>query len=395
MAALWTGCLVGGQPATSLSIDQAVAAQLNSGRPFNTVSLYVRSPDDFPDREVKTRMIYGSAAAGGTVGFVDPIDDPSVARSTLFPSSASTSSSGPDKKTFIRGKVFNQLNSDLTAIQSRLCNEDKNQLQSIQAAWNDLNTQLAAAATAAASCMPPEAIPSGYTSPSPNFPQSAQLQMDIMALALACDLTRIGSIQFSTSTSQVKHTWAPNTASMPQVKIHHDYSHEGPSSLYSLGTDLYNTAGYQAALSSFPDYTGPLANIDLWYAQQVAYFAQKLAGLTTISGKNLLAQTVICWGNELDLGTPHNHDDTPFVLIGGGGGKLKTGQLVQFPLALSNALNNGPSPNGRYHNDLLTTLAQVMGATSITNFGTPSGVGAGAQGKTLTFTNGPIKEIMM
>ena len=40
-----------------------------------------------------------------------------------------------------------------------------------------------------------------------DFPSAAKAQMDLVALALACDLTRVISIQFSTATSNVTHTW--------------------------------------------------------------------------------------------------------------------------------------------------------------------------------------------
>jgi hypothetical protein len=386
MAALWTGCAVSGSPATSISIDQAVAAQLNAGTPFNTIPLMVRSSADFSDREVKTRMLYTSSG-----GFVDPYDDPVAARNTVFPNVASSgsSSSGPDKKTFIRQKVFAQMNTELTALQGRLCTEDRSQLQNIQQAWNDLNMQLAQAATASASCSTPESAPAGYAAPSIDFPTSAKLQMDILALALACDLTRVGSIQFSTATSQVTHSWIGST----QTDIHHNYSHDGPTSLYSLGPDLYNTATYNTPLSSFPMYVGQLAAIDLWYSQQVAYLAQRLASLNTASGKNLLGQSVICWGNELDLGAAHNHDDTPFVLIGGAGGKLKTGQLVQFPLNLSNNESNNPPTGNRFHNDLLITLAQAMGV-NMSTFGAASGAYHGNSGQPVNFVQGPISQIL-
>jgi hypothetical protein len=82
-----------------------------------------------------------------------------------------------------------------------------------------------------------------------------------------------------------------------------------------------------------------------------------------VSGKNLLDQTVICRGSELDMGAAHNHDDTLFVLIAArpegavldrgprvvtvlelaprradpwsAGGKLLTNRLVRFPLNLT------------------------------------------------------------
>ncbi|MCL2449871.1 MAG: DUF1552 domain-containing protein [Polyangiaceae bacterium] len=392
MGALWTACLNNGPSngVGSVSIDQAVAAQLNASTPFDTIPLMVRSSADYSNREIKTRMLY--TASGG---FVDPYDDPVAARSTIFPSMAGTTSgstssaaAGPDKRTFIRQQVFNQLNTELTSLQNRLCTDDRAQLQSLQQAWNDLDNQLAQAATAAASCMSPESAPAGYKAPSIDFPTSATLQMDILALALACDLTRIGSLQFSTATSQVTHTWIGSD----QTSVHHDFSHQGPSSLYAIGPDLYNTAMYNQQ-GAAQQYAPQLAEIDLWYAQQIAYFAQKLNSLTTASGKNLLDQTVVCWGSELDMGAAHNHDDTPFILIGGAGGALKTGQLVQFPLNMANNGSNNPPTGNRFHNDLFITLAQAMGV-SMSTFGTPSGEYLGQSSEMVTFVQGPIKEIL-
>ena len=365
MAALWTGLTSSGNPATGPSIDQVIAAQMNAGRPFNTIPLMVRSSADFTDREVKTRMIYASSG-----GFVDPYDDPIVARTTPFPNAVtpvatgSAAPSGPDKTTFIRQKVLAQVNSELTTLQGRVCTDDRAQLQSLQGAWNDLETQLQSAATAAAACSVPAAAPAGYATPSIDFPTTAKLQMDILAMALACDLTRIGSLQFSTATSQVTHTWIDST----QTDTHHDYSHVGPTSLYSLGPDLY--AYPPSSQYGAPPYAPQLTGIDLFYAQQLAYLANRLSQFS-VGGKSLLSQSVICWGSELDMGAAHNHDDTPFVLIGSGGGSLKTNQLVSFPLKL----DADPTTSAivdRNHNDLLLTLAQVMGVNLGGSFGTAS-----------------------
>ncbi|HMC95753.1 MAG TPA: DUF1552 domain-containing protein, partial [Polyangia bacterium] len=57
MASLWTWQISTGAAATSISIDQQIAAQLKAGTPFPSIQLMVRSPADFTDREVKTRML--------------------------------------------------------------------------------------------------------------------------------------------------------------------------------------------------------------------------------------------------------------------------------------------------------------------------------------------------
>jgi hypothetical protein len=365
MASLWTGITSSGNPATGPSVDQVIASKLNSGRPFSSVEMMVRSSQDFTDREVKTRMIYNSA---GT--YVDPHDDPVEARNTLFPTTPAASA-GPDKKTFIRGKLFTQLNSELTALQPQLCTQDRIQLQALQDGWNNLSTQLAAAAAAAAKCTAPDPAPAGYKAPSADFPTTAKLQMDILAMALACDLTRVASLQFSTATSQINHkAWLGTN----QTDIHHNYSHMGPTSLYQLAPcTSYNNMGQCA---STPDvYSAQNLNlyqsldqqkaIDNWYAQQVAYLAMKLQTFTGANG-TLLDQTVICWGNELDMGAAHNHDDTPFVLIGGANGQLKTGQMVTFPIDLLDGDGTMRAAKDRSHNDLLLTLTKVMGVNVTT-----------------------------
>ncbi len=373
MASLWTGLTSSGSPATGPSIDQVITGMLNAGRPFPSIELMVRGVDDFTDREVKTRMIYNAA---GT--FIDPHDDPVEARSTIFP--MMTAGTGPDKKTFIRQKLFGQLDSELAAIGPRLCTQDKARLDAMRTSWHALDTQIAAAASAAAQCTTPAAAPAGYKAPSADYPTTAKLQMDILAMALACDLTRVASLQFSTSTSKLTHTWL-NTASTPaqnkQADTHHNYSHMGPQSLYAIAPcTMYNNMGqcasipniYSAANQSMYQSFAQQQAIDLFYAQQVAYLAQKLAALPGAGGGTLLDQTVICWGNELDMGAAHNHDDTPFVLIGGANGKLKGGRMVTFPLDLIDGDSMVRAGKDRGHNDLLLTLAKVMGV-NLTTFG--------------------------
>jgi hypothetical protein len=59
------------------------------------------------------------------------------------------------------------------------------------------------------------------------------------------------------------------------------------------------------------------------------------------------------------------------VIIGGAGGKLKTGQVLTFP------------KNARAHNDLLVTLASAMGCGGITSVGEAM------------YNTGPIAEMLV
>jgi len=51
----------------------------------------------------------------------------------------------------------------------------------------------------------------------------------------------------------------------------------------------------------------------------------------------------------------------PYILAGGAGGKLKTGRLYDW------------SNNRQDNNQLLVTLAHLMGADDLASFGDPSG----------------------
>jgi hypothetical protein len=375
MAALWTGTTVtSGNVATGPSIDQAIAAlvksQLGVSSPYPSVALMAQSSADYPTRSNDTRMLYDAGA-----NWVDPYNNPQTALSALFPGATTASvSKGPDKTTFIRQKVFAQVQSELTAMEPRLCTEDRQQLQNLQAVWNQAQMQIQSAAMAAASCTAPSigdagaAMAGGSMDP---FPANVQAMSNILAMTLACDLTRVASLQLSHALSPVTHTWLGSS----QTQTHHIYSHQGPSYLGALGPDLYNEPA--SVTSTYPQ---QLIDIEAWYSQQVAALAYTLSQFKTASGKNLLGQTVICWGSELDMGAAHNHDDTPFLLIGGGGGKIKTNQLVRFHM---NGIGNGNYSGNRCHNDLLLTLAKIMGVDVGATFGTAS------------FCTGPITEVLV
>jgi hypothetical protein len=264
------------------------------------------------------------------------------------------------------------------------------------------------------------AQPSGDPTPSTcnttndPLPFNIDAMSNILTMALACDLTRVASLQMSQALSPATHVWLPSNQTKPQ-QTHHQWSHVGPTSWGNLitcssattdpcGADpLYTVTPAEAtsmvAMGGQP-YPQQLVDIDAWYAMKVANLAAMLASTPSkVSGKSLLDVSAICWGSELDMGNFHNHDDTPFVIIGGANGKLNTGQLVRFPLNLSApyyTAGNKPPTNNRFHNDLLATLAQVMGVGStIPTFGDATVAGSilGAP-SAVTLNQGVITQIL-
>ena len=151
------------------------------------------------------------------------------------------------------------------------------------------------------------------------MPDITRLQLDMLALALACDATRVASVQFSTAINAIGFPWLDSTAEG------HNLSHRGPS----------DTAAKEQ-----------LTQRARWYAGQIAYLARQLAAITE-GDSTVLDNTVLVWGNELSLGNSHSHSEIPFMLLGSAGGHFRTGRYLQF----------GAQP----HNRLLVSLLQAMG----------------------------------
>src|SRR5262249_40074681 len=162
-----------------------------------------------------------------------------------------------------------------------------------------------------------------------NFPVVGRLQMDLLAMAFACDLTRVASLQWSSSVSGTVHTWVGVN------RDHHGLSHESDGNA---------------------DAQEQLVRINRWYAEQLAYLIAKLKQIPEGQG-TAFDNTVIVWSNELAKGNAHSHAPLPVVLAGSAGGVFRTGRFLTYDYA--------------YHNDLLIALLNAFGVAT-TTFGNPS-----------------------
>ena len=360
---------------------------LKAGTPFPSIQLMVRDPADFTDREVKTRMIYNAAGV-----FVDPIDNPTAAATTCFPTmTAGSSGPGQDRPSSASScsaaDAAGELNSELNALMPKLCTEDRTQLQALQDGWNNLYSSSQAAATAAASARRPARRSPSTT----DFPTNAKLQMDILALALACDLTRVASLQFSTSTSQVTHTWlGSNQTDMPPQLL----ARWGrPRSTRSLAmhqatttwasapaiTDMYaanNLNLYQRhRRSSRRSTTSTPRRSRTWRSKLNGITGAAAAARCSIS-RSSAGGTSSTWARPTTTTTRRScWSAAPTA----SSRPARPGHLPARPDRRQRVGRR--ETNDRSHNDLLLTLAKVMG-TPMSTFGEP------------TYCTGPITEIL-
>jgi hypothetical protein len=156
------------------------------------------------------------------------------------------------------------------------------------------------------------------------IPKVGRLMMDMMVMALACDLTAVGTVQFCDCEAQYTLPWLD----LPDT--HQCYM---------------NGCGYRV-----PECTA----ICTWYAGELADLLERMA-LVDMGGHSLLDESVVLYGSHLQNVATHLKADMPFLLAGGGG--LRTGRFLTF--------------NHRSHNDLLVSIFNLFGDPRAT-FGDPA-----------------------
>jgi hypothetical protein len=164
-----------------------------------------------------------------------------------------------------------------------------------------------------------------------------QQLMRLTTAALACDLTRVVSLQSA--------PLDPAEFGAPPGDVHQDYAHMGGDPAKIMWMERYYAT----------------------HATQLAFLLGELDAIVEADGSTLLDNTVVCWLSELATGN-HETWNIPAVVAGGA---LRKGRYVHYGRDRRNPLDDRHGLIGRGHNELLVTIAQAVGA-SITAVGKPS-----------------------
>ncbi|MDX1952480.1 MAG: DUF1552 domain-containing protein [Verrucomicrobiota bacterium] len=217
---------------------------------------------------------------------------------------------------------------DARSLQKQLASRDKQKLDEYLTSVRELEKQIEQAEkfkdTPDPAVQTPEGIPG-------NFEEHMRLMYSMMVLAFQTDSTRIATFLLAGD---------GNNRAFPHINIpegHHYLSHH------------QNKA----------DMMEKVAEIDLWYMKQFAWFLQKMEETKDLDGRSLLENSMIVYGCGNSDGNRHTHVNLPIVLAGGGGGLLKPGRFVKA--------------GGVPMSNLLLSLADRMGAKGLERFGDSTG----------------------
>ncbi len=142
----------------------------------------------------------------------------------------------------------------------------------------------------------------GVSTSASDYDEHLPLMLDMMVLAFQADLTRVITLPFADEESNQSYPWGD--APVP----HHGTSHH-------MGD---------------PAKIAMLQKINVYHLKHVAYLLEKLDKIQEGNG-SILDNSLIAYGSGNSDGQRHNHDNLPLLLMGKGGGGVRTGRHVEFP----------------------------------------------------------------
>jgi|GEM_PF-744096 len=417
------------------SIDQHIAQAIGKTTLLQSLELGVNSKDTFLELLV-TQMCYGnvnqadSNPKGKRATVVPPVDDPVQIYTRLFGSTQQGTAPQMVASLKNRQSVLDYAVADYNALMSKVGADDRSKLQQHLDFVRQIETQLTMLITNPTSCpgsvniMPvsparqaclrdqtlrtaaqmaaDKAAQAAGTLPVnncvTNYPLIGKLQLDLMALAYSCDLTRVASMQWSTAESTVVHTWLPTPpfpylTTLPAIAYagtqeHHMLTHNDTVAVSALNMTYNpdNPALMTLNQNQVSTVRTDISHIDTWYAMQYAYLLSQLKAIAQPNGTTLLDNTLLLWTSELGVGGVHSYTNIPYVVAGGSGVGLKGGRFIDYlgPTAYPPGQDAIPFGVGAAHNKMFVSFMNMMGMNENT-----FGMTGAATGEQALFT-GPL-----
>lgn len=292
--------------ASGISVDQHIAASLPQETRFASLALGVQV--EGANNRHRLSML-------GPGDPLIPLDDPYAVFDLVF----REASGGRTRRR--PQAVIEHSRAEIARLRERLGSVERERLDAHLAALADVERGLQLGPGGDASCRTPDLDEAqrGHVRDAEAFGWVGDRQMDLLHMALSCDLTRIGSLLWGGATSDHRfHFLDP-----PIPESHHMLTHDDP------------------------EVTQPAVwRITTWYAERLAYFLDKLAATPEGDG-SMLDNTLVLWGSDLSDAYTHSRHGMQFVLAGNVGGFFRTGQRLTY--------------SGRHHVDLLLTLCRAFG----------------------------------
>ncbi|WP_434045575.1 MULTISPECIES: DUF1552 domain-containing protein [Sorangium] len=318
--------------ASGPSIDQVIASRISAGQKAKaSLQLAVRwatgkshglmSPMNIANFE-------DTAPYSPIPPRLDPVDIFTDLFGTLDPGASDDAAVRLARKR----SILDFLDRRYATLSARLGAADRQKIDQHLTKIREIEVSLSSLPAATSACQPPDLVDTSDYNPLTGLnaddngsivdsstdaaiPKVGKLMTDMLVMALACDITAVGTLQWSDT--EAKHTF-------PWLNLannHHFYQHNG---------------GFRPAECEL---------IHTWYSEQHLYLLQEMEKVD-MGGHSLLDESVVFFGSEISDPASHSKANMPFLLAGGGGG-LRTGRWVRYP--------------SLPHNNLLVSILNLFG----------------------------------
>jgi hypothetical protein len=280
-----------------VSADQVAATQVGKATKFASLEIGCEGGQNSGNCDTGYSCAYSSNLSWRGESTPMPKEiDPSLVFERLF------GTSGEDM-TDLRTRRYNQsildfVMDDADRLQAKLGDADRRKLDEYLSGVREIEQRIKNARPTVeigqSKIVRPVGIPRDYS-------EHLKLMADLLALAFQGDLTRVSTFVFANEGS----TRSYKLIGVPEG--HHDLSHHG------------NNKEKQAKLHQ----------INRFHVSIVAHLMGKLRAIKEGDG-TLLDRCMIVYGSGNSDGNAHNHDDLPILLLGKGGGSIKSGRHVRY-----------------------------------------------------------------
>jgi hypothetical protein len=288
-----------------------------------------------PEKRPIKSLLLGSGAASEAVFYrnstrLTTLASPLSAYNTVFSNIGAAGGPSPADLLKRRKSILDVVRADVTELEGALGASEKQKLELHLDSIRQFETRLAGSmGNEAAACSKP-AAPTDDLSSAAKKTLADMAHLDLVIAAFACDITRLGAVQWGNS-----HTWQFDTPTGLRNELHMGIIHVGKRA--------------------------EAVKIETWLAGQFAGVIKKLKSIPEPDGSGtLLDNTLVVWTRDFGEANAHGSYNMKFVLAQGQGGYLKT------------------NPNGRYvkgvsgnkrQERILLNMAEAMGVTDYSTFG--------------------------
>lgn len=289
----------GGQIRSGTSFDQVVARTY--GHSTKVPSLVLACETSNPSVHKNYSMLYSSHISWSSPTTPTPLElYPALAFDRLFKDEAS-----PEDKS-----VLDAVLADAHELRRTISTSDQQKLDEYLDSVREIETRVAnAGKRGELQGWRPTLEKPDMPRPADGIPQDIaehmRLMIDILVLGFQTDTTRVATLKLNNDHSALRF---PNLASVEQVghgidyMIHHLLSH-------SDGADWLK--------------------VNQFFMEQLAYLARKLDAIQE-GPRTLLDNSLLMHCSSMMAGALHNNDQLPVILLGGAGGQLDGGRVLDY-----------------------------------------------------------------